>query len=226
VENLFALTAFESGPVLSRALFQVKAIRREWTGLKRELGVLEPMALKRSIAHKAGLDIRALEIAEGEEIDSEARRAEAYLDLIAGAYDTWAQHSQDSLGAKAARLLQNVRSLNESARQLEAAFDLAEIGPDDRRSRRFGNANVSLQGFLEWIVEDSRQWIDELADGDTRGTVAKVIVEGAEIQSGVLDELKDYVEHNGIVGKARVLRAIGELHENLDRIQQQELPTF
>ncbi|TVR95107.1 MAG: hypothetical protein EA406_14550 [Rhodospirillales bacterium] len=232
VEDLISLTGFESGPLIERASFQVDAIEREWTALKRELGILlngqvhaaNVAAVGENIldsGRKARLVNRSLEEAEGEEIDSEAKRGDDYLERINNAFASWEKDRKQSRGAKTARLLQHVRSLQDNVRQLERAFDLAELTLQDRLSRRFkvgGDGDAPVQALIDWLTEDGKRWMQELSDGDTRATVLDAIIHGAEKQAILVESLDEALEQLVSVGRGRVKRALREVSGALDAI--------
>jgi len=210
VEELGATVRFPGGPLVDRARFQVDGIDREWSVLKDELGVSGNAQLNNSLAE-----------AENEEVESEAARGDANLRRIHEALDRWTDTRGGSQGAKIARLMQQVRALEENTRQLEHAFDQAELGRSDRLSRRFltdNGASAPVQALLDWLSQDSRNWAGDLARGDARSSVLATIIEGAKRQRRLLGHLQASLPRLVTVGHARVRRAVNEIDQSLDAI--------
>jgi len=210
VEELAATLRFPGGPLVDRASFQVDGIDQEWSALKDELGVPGNVQLNRSLAE-----------AENEEIESEAARGDAHLRRIHEALEHWKGKRGGSRGAKIARLMQQVRALEENTRQLEHAFDQAELGRSDRLSRRFladNGASAPVQALLDWLAQDSRNWAGDLAKGDARSSVLATIIEGAKRQRRLLEHLQANLPRLVTVGHARVRRAVNEIDQSLEAI--------
>jgi len=207
LEELGTTVRLPGGPLIARAKFQLEAIEGEWKALKAELLPSEA-GVKRSLAN-----------VENEEVQSEAARGDRTLERMKNALSDWQTGPDSSQGAGIARLMQQVQALEENTRQLEHAFDQAELGRSDRLSRRFGTPPVPIQALIDWLAEDSRGWANDLAKGDARSTVLEAIKSGAEQQRKLLGQLENDVRDLVTVGRARVRRAVGEITENLQAVQ-------